>query len=90
MALIDTIEHYGGCIIYDTALIDYKMTATTLDAMRKGACDKLLAMVFLKKAPRNRFGNLLTNLNNLYSRGADQCPKDLVEAHAVLVNYQPP
>jgi len=89
-ALVDTIEHYGGCIGYDTALIDYKMAAMTLDAKRKGAHDKLLAMDFLKKALQNQFGGLLTDLNNLYSRGADQYPKDLIEAHALLVNYQPP
>jgi len=46
-------------------------------------------MDFLKKAPCNRFGSLLTDLNNLFSRGVDQCPKDLVEAHTLLVNYQP-
>jgi len=45
-ALVDTIEHYDGCIGYDTALIDYETTATTLEAKRKGAHDKLLAMDF--------------------------------------------
>jgi len=32
----------------------------------------------------------LTDLDNLFSRGVDQYPKDLVEAHSLLVNYQPP
>jgi len=89
-ALVDTIEHYDGCIGHDTALIDYEMTVTTLEAKKKGARDKLLAMDFLKKAPKARYGLLLTELDNLFSRGADQYPKDLVEAHALLVNYQPP
>jgi len=89
-ALVETIEHYGGCIGHDTALIDHESMATTLEAKKKGARDKLLAMDFLKKAPRSRFGGLLTDLDNLFSRGADQYPQDLVEAHALLVNYQPP
>ena len=88
-ALVDTIEHYDGCIGHDTALLDYETTATTLEAKKKGARDKLLAMDFLKKAPKARYGSLLTELDNLFSRGADQYPKDLVEAHALLVNYQP-
>jgi len=89
-ALVNTIKHYRGCIRYDTALINYETMATTLNAKKKGAHDKLLAMDFLKKAPCSRFGNLLTDLDNLYSRGVDQYPKNLVEAHALLVNYQPP
>jgi len=89
-ALVETIEHYGGCIGHDMALIDHETTATTLEAKKKGAREKLLAMDFLKKAPRGRFGGLLTDLDKLFLRGADQYPKDLVEAHALLVNYQPP
>jgi len=70
-ALVNTIKHYRGCIRCDTALINYETMATTLNAKKKGAHDKLLAMDFLKKAPCSRFGNLLTELDNLYSRGAD-------------------
>ena len=89
-ALVDTIEHYGGCIGHDTALTDFEPSASTAEEKQKGARDKLLAMDFLKKAPRGRFGGLLTDLDNLFSRGADQYPKDLAEAHSLLVNYQPP
>jgi len=89
-ALVETIEHYGGCIGHDTALIEHETAAAMLEAKKKAARDKLLAMDFLKKAPRGRFGGLLMDLDNLFSRGANQYPKDLVEAHALLVNYQPP
>jgi len=65
-ALVETIEHYGGCIGHDTALIDHETTVTTLEAKKKGAHDKLLAMDFLKKAPWGRFGGLLTDLDNLF------------------------
>jgi len=43
---------------------------------------------FLKKVPCSRFGGLLTDLDNHFSRGADQYLKDLVEAYVLLVNYQ--
>jgi len=61
-------------------LIDHELAAATLEA-KKGAHNKLLAMDFLKKAPRSRFGGLLMDLDNLFSRGANQYPKDLEEAH---------
>jgi len=35
-ALVETIEHYGGCIGHNTALTDYEMAATTLEAKKKG------------------------------------------------------
>jgi len=89
-ALVDTIEHYGGCIGHDTAVTDFEPSASTVEEKQKGARDKLLAMDFLKKAPRGRFSGLLTDLDNLFSRGANQYPKDLAEAHSLLVNYQPP
>ncbi len=47
-------------------------------------------MDFLKKAPRARFGALLIELDNLFSCGVDQYPKDVVAAHSLLVNYQAP
>jgi len=37
MALVDTIEHYGGCIGHDTALMDHETDATTIKAKQKGA-----------------------------------------------------
>jgi len=54
------------------ALIDYKMAATMLEAKKKGVQDKLLAMDFLKKVPRAEYGSLLTELDNLFSRGAEK------------------
>jgi len=85
--LVDTTEHYGSCIGYDMAFIDYKSATTTLNLKRKGACNKLLALDFLKKASCSHFGGLLTDLD---LRGSDQHPKDLVKACALLVNYQLP
>jgi len=58
-----------------------------LEDRKKQARDKLLAMDFLKKAPCTRFGALLIKLDNLFSRGADQYPKDIIAAHSLLVNY---
>jgi len=53
-ALVNTIEHYGGCIGYDTALIKFKPTPATAKEKQKGAHDELLAMDFLKKAPKTK------------------------------------
>jgi len=48
-ALVDTIEHYGGCIGHDTALVDAESIILKIDDRKKCARDKLLVMDFLKR-----------------------------------------
>jgi len=67
--LVDTIEHYGGCIGHDTALINCESAIVKLENRRKRVQDKLLAMDFLKKALHARFGAILIELDNLFSYG---------------------
>jgi hypothetical protein len=48
-----------------------------------------LAEMFMQRADKRRFGALLADLANLYTRGIDQYPADLTAAYSMLMNYLP-
>jgi hypothetical protein len=56
----------------------------------KIARDRTLALAFLKRANRCRFGTLWADLENQFSRGNDQYPTNLTAAYSLLVNFKPP
>ena len=47
-------------------------------------------MAFLKRSDKARYGQLLTDLKNQYSRGTDQYPETVTEAYNLLVSYKKP
>lgn len=92
--LVEVYEHYGGAIGLSPGCIqavaaevgNEKLT----DAEKaKIARNKTIAMAFLKRADRRRFGTLWTDLENNFSRGLDQYPADLTEAYGLLVSFRP-
>jgi hypothetical protein len=50
---------------------------------------KQIAIAFLKRADTKRYGELWSELENLYTRGQDHYPEDLTSAYNLLVNYKP-
>jgi hypothetical protein len=100
-SLVQVLEHYGAAIGADgpyLASVKEKLKATlpsTLSAdelqKRTLAAAKLqaIAMGFLKRADRRRYGGLWSELENNFTRGQDQYPADLTNAYNMLLNYQP-
>ena len=51
--------------------------------------NRALAIAFLKRADRARYGNLMNDLSNQFTQGSDRFPLDLAEAFSYLQNYRP-
>ena len=95
------IEHYGGNLGDDQALIDEELVNSVILAYAKEkekeeyrvearvrAKNKALAIAFLKRSDKARDGQLLWDLKNQYSSGTDQYPKTVTEAYNLLVSYK--
>jgi len=52
------------------------------------ARNRTVAILFLKGADRRIYGNLLTDLENQFSRGVNQYPDDLVVAYNLLLSHK--
>jgi hypothetical protein len=93
-SLVEVLEHYGGAIGKDPGLLDATaaVSADADDATKrlKTARDRSLALAFLKRAHRGRFGTLWADLENQFSGGNDQYPTDLTAAYSLLLNFKPP
>ena len=94
-ALLDVHEHYGGSVGNHKGAIEQARKENPdprlkIEDLQRIARDRTLALGFVMRADRKRFGLLLTELKNNYGRKLDQFPKDLNEAYALLVHYEPP
>jgi Reverse transcriptase (RNA-dependent DNA polymerase) len=100
---IAVIEHYGGHIGDDAALIEEeekKMkagfvlpatpTATQLASCIGLAKSKSNAIYFLCCADPGRYALLTTDLENQFTRGNDQYPSNITDAYNLLVSYKKP
>ena len=98
---IAVIEHYGGSIGDDEALVEEetkRLLARTktkpdqaqLDACTARAKNKAHAIAFLRRADLTRYSALLTDLENQYTRGTDQYPTTVTDTYNLLVNYKKP
>ena len=58
--------------------------ATAIMAAR----EEYLAISFLMKSDKKRYGSLLVDVENEYTRGIDSYPKTLSKAYDMLVNYR--
>ena len=52
------------------------------------ARNRSIALSFLKRAYKPRYGSLWTDLENQYTRGTDQYPRDLTAAYNMLLNFK--
>jgi hypothetical protein len=89
-SLVEVLEHYGGAIGEDPGLLDSTDASSDATQRVKTARDRTLALVFLKRADRRRFGDLWHDLENQFTRGNDQYPIGLTAAYSLLVNFKPP
>jgi hypothetical protein len=99
---IAVIEHYGGHIGDDIALIEEeekKMTAAMLPVPlttdQRVSCitlakNKSNAIYFLCCADPIRYATLTTDLENQFTRGNDQYPDNITDAYNLLVSYKKP
>ena len=95
---IEVIEHYGGTIGDDVALINEELknlqssgdTDTDLEMAKQMARNKAHAIFFMTKADKGRYGQLVIDLENQYTRGTDQYPATITETYNMLVNYKKP
>ncbi len=71
----------------DTAVLTKDMLEKLAVAAAK---TKVIAIGFLKRSDQKRHGGLWTDLENSYSRGTGDYPKDLTEAFALLLAHKPP
>jgi hypothetical protein len=55
---------------------------------RAKAHDGYVAIAFLKRVDRRRFGALWADLENQFTRGNDQYPVDLASAYSLLTDYK--
>jgi hypothetical protein len=99
--MCQVIEHYGGSLCDDKATIDQEEITIQLNDSKDTneeirieakdiAKNKSMAMAFLKRSDKGRYGQLLTDLKNQYSRGTDQYPVSVTEAYNLLVSYKKP
>ena len=98
------LEHYRGLFGKDEGLVleEYRRAgietkSDTIDCnsgihkrMEEKAKQRTKRMVVLKNTDTRRFGVLLVDLENNFSRRVDQYPKDITEAYNLLVQHKPP
>jgi hypothetical protein len=93
--ILQVLEHYGASFGTDMPLQKAvreaaSVTPTVLMSMIRSAAKKKFAAVgLLKRADIHRYGSLLIDLENSFSRGVDQYPVDLTAAYNLLLNYKP-
>ena len=97
--LIDVTEAHGG-LFYDPAIIEYVTDKAhpgeaypDLDeadkiVVRQKANDLAQATMFLDFSDKRRYGKLLKELENMFTRGNNDYPLDLVKAYNVLCEYK--
>jgi hypothetical protein len=103
-SLVQVLDHYGATIgssgphiasVKSAVIADWTSDTTIpSDVLEKRAIAaarlKVIAIGFMKRADKKRYGALWSDLENQFTRGVDQYPKDLVGAYAMLLNYKPP
>jgi hypothetical protein len=95
---VDVIEHCGGSIGNEPAIVNEILIAGGIDpdnadqgeiaAAITVAQEKCLASLFLQGADRGRFGKLIEDLKNAYTQGRDNYPKTVQDAYSLLTNWK--
>jgi hypothetical protein len=100
--LVQVLEHYGAALGGDGPYQESVKAHVTLVAPSglsteefhkqtvAAAKKKVLAVGFLKRADRKRYGGLWSELENNFTRGHDHYPGDLTGAYNLLLNYKAP
>jgi hypothetical protein len=99
--LVQVLEHYGAALGAEAPYQDALKAQITADnpglsaeeyrtRTVLAAKNKSVAIGFLKRADRQRYDGLWSDLENLFTRGLDHYPTDLTSAYNLLLNYRPP
>lgn len=98
--IVEVIQHYGGSVGDDNIFILNELKKKGLDYSTAEAKDiveateqaksKAQGIAFLKRSDKGRYGLLLTELKNCYSRQKDEYPNSITEAYNLLVTYVKP
>ena len=94
---VTVVENYGGTIgqdqkLYENEDIYQKMNnrqqdlRTNIDAAKERARDQFLAFGFLANCDKKRFGDVVNDLDNMFTFGDDKYPRTLQKAHEYLKN----
>ena len=97
---IEVIDHYGGTIGEDKALVLKELksarrnnettSAKEIETATDLAKRKMHTIAFLKRSDKGRYGQLITDLENQFTRSTDQYPTSVTEVFNLLVNYKKP
>lgn len=100
--MVQVLKHYGAALGADgpyqeSVKEDIRRLATeTLSTMElnrravNAATKQSVAVAFMKRADRNKYGNLWSNLESNFTRGHDNYPTNLTTVYNLLLNYVPP
>ncbi|KAI2493026.1 hypothetical protein MHU86_21527 [Fragilaria crotonensis] len=89
----DTIEYHGGTLVLNQSSRRRPRTTEPCTPPRKGqriARDCTLAAALIRGSDPTRYGTLVADLANQYSKGKDEYPTDITSAYSLLVNYRTP
>eukprot|EP00978_Attheya_sp_CCMP212_P029308 scaffold103639_cov67-Attheya_sp.AAC.7 len=96
--MVDVIEHSGGTIGDEPGVVNMIMASKNLNmaaippadlaVIMKEARDQCLAMSFLARSDRNRYGQKIEDLENDFLRGQDNYPKTVSAAYSLLINWK--
>ena len=101
-ALVTTVQQLGGELGVEASRVREQLDndETMMDAnnpseaeqtrARNAAREAFLAVDFLAKSDMKRFGSLLVELENSYTRGVDGYPITLASSFDMVVNYKDP
>jgi hypothetical protein len=100
--LVQVLEHYGAALGANGPYQDSLKAMVMKDAPAgltteayhvkavAAAKKKSMAISFLKRADRKRYGNLWIELENNFTRSLDHYPSDLTGAYGLLLNNKAP
>eukprot|EP00978_Attheya_sp_CCMP212_P022463 scaffold67031_cov55-Attheya_sp.AAC.1 len=96
--MVDVIEHSGVTIGDEPGVVNMIMTSRNLNmaaippedlaVIMKEARDQCLAMSFLARSDRNRYGQKIEDLENDFLQGQDNYPKTVSAAYSLLINWK--
>jgi hypothetical protein len=99
-SLVQVLEHHGAAIGAEGPYIEAVKNQIKETAPRRlteeeyhkravtAAKEQLVAIGFLKRANKRRYGGLWSEFENNFTRGQDHYPSDLTNAYNLLLNYK--
>jgi hypothetical protein len=102
-SMVAVIEQYGGSVgkhpkmdrqeLVDSTNAPYNpitvYSAISIKAAEKAAKERVLSCMFLNRADKTKYGEMVTDLHNDYVKGNDSYPSTLKDSCALLTNWHP-